>query len=245
MSEPVSPVAFEQINIVVRDMRRSVAFYRLLGVSIDDAPPEWAEWAPHHANGRTSNGVRVEFDSVAFAKQWNPGLDEAKLGSAVISFFHVSSREDVDRIYALEIVRDDGRRERVECETRSYLQHDLLHYAAESEAALNGGFWGNLAKGKTLAQMNDRTGMGTADGMPELPIIEKIVGVLSGAMKGLSPEQSVSGFQEYASSLGEAVPRWFTTEFVARVQERMRRLMGRWKATPFGRAMELEWPPGS
>jgi uncharacterized glyoxalase superfamily protein PhnB len=100
MSEPVSPLALEQINIVVHDMQRSLAFYRLLGVSIQDTAPEWAEWAPHHANGTTSNGVRVEFDSVAFAKQWNPGLDEAKLGSAVLPFFHVSSREEVDRVHA-------------------------------------------------------------------------------------------------------------------------------------------------
>ena len=107
MSEPVKPLALEQINIVVRDMQRALAFYRLLGVSIEDTPaPEWAEWVAHHANGKASNGVRVEFDSVAFAKQWNPGLDEAKLGSAVIPIFHVSSREEVDRVRAR--VTDDG-----------------------------------------------------------------------------------------------------------------------------------------
>jgi len=100
VSEPVSPLALEQINIVVRDMPRPLAFYRLLGVSIDEVPVEWAEWAPHHVNGVTSNGVRVEFDSVAFAKQWNPGLDEAKLGSAVLPIFHVSSRGEVDRVHA-------------------------------------------------------------------------------------------------------------------------------------------------
>ena len=101
MSEPVSPLALEQINIVVRDMQRSLAFYRLLGVSIEgDRGPEWSEWARHHVNGTASNGVRVDFDSVAFAKQWNPGLDEAKLGSAVIPIFHVSSREEVDRVHA-------------------------------------------------------------------------------------------------------------------------------------------------
>jgi hypothetical protein len=40
MSDPVSPLALEQINIVVRDMQRSLAFYRLLGVSIEDTAPE-------------------------------------------------------------------------------------------------------------------------------------------------------------------------------------------------------------
>jgi len=100
MSEPASPVALPQVNIVVRDMQMSVAFYRLLGVWIDEVAAEWAEWARHHVNGVASNGVRVELDSIAFAKQWNPGLDEARLGSAAILMFHVSSREEVDRVHA-------------------------------------------------------------------------------------------------------------------------------------------------
>jgi predicted lactoylglutathione lyase len=101
MSETGSPLSLDQINIVVRDMQKSVAFYRLLGVSIEEMRGgEWAAWALHHVNGLTSNGVRVELDSVAFAKQWNPGLDESKLGSAVLPIFHVSSREEVDRVHA-------------------------------------------------------------------------------------------------------------------------------------------------
>ena len=98
MPENSAPLALGQINIVVRDMKKSLAFYRLLGLSIEEIP--LAEWAPHHASGVTSNGVQVEFDSLGFAKQWNPALDPAKLGSAVLPFFHVSSREEVDRVYA-------------------------------------------------------------------------------------------------------------------------------------------------
>jgi uncharacterized glyoxalase superfamily protein PhnB len=92
------PHSFGQINIVVREMPRSVAFYRLLGLSIETAGRP--EWAAHHASGETANGVRIELDSVAFAKQWNPGLDETKLGSAAIAFLYVSSREEVDRVHA-------------------------------------------------------------------------------------------------------------------------------------------------
>jgi uncharacterized glyoxalase superfamily protein PhnB len=44
--------------------------------------------------------MRIEFDSIAFAKQWNPGLDESNLGSATILFFHVTTREEVDRVHA-------------------------------------------------------------------------------------------------------------------------------------------------
>ena len=94
----IPPLALGQINIVVRDMPTSLAFYRLLGLSVDEIP--LPEWAPHHASAVTSNGVQVEFDSLAFAKQWNPGLDESKLGTAALPFFHVATREDVDRVHA-------------------------------------------------------------------------------------------------------------------------------------------------
>jgi|SRR5579883_478352 len=101
MSTTATPLALKQINIVVRDMEISLAFYRLLGVAIEPARgAEWAEWARHHVNGVTSNGVRVEFDSIAFAKQWNPGLDEARLGCAAILMFHVASRDEVDQVHA-------------------------------------------------------------------------------------------------------------------------------------------------
>jgi hypothetical protein len=147
-----------------------------------------------------------------------------------------------DERHVLELVRDDGGREQVECETRSYLQHDLLHYAAEAEAKLDDGFWGNLARGKTLADMNDRTGesMGAMGG--RMPAIEQAVGVLSGSVKGVTAEALVAGFRDYAATADTSVPDWFTVEFVSAVKERMRRLLGRWKATRYGDSMELSWP---
>jgi uncharacterized glyoxalase superfamily protein PhnB len=97
VSHTALPLALGQINIVVRDMRASLAFYRLLGLTIEEIP--LAEWALHHASGVTSNGVQIEFDSVAFAKQWNPGLDESRLGAATLPFFLVA-REEVDGVHA-------------------------------------------------------------------------------------------------------------------------------------------------
>jgi uncharacterized glyoxalase superfamily protein PhnB len=96
VSNPAPP-ALAQINIVVRDMQTSLAFYRLLGLTIREIP--LPEWAAHHASAVTANGVQVEFDSVAFAKQWNPGLDESKLGNATLPFFQVE-RAEVDRVHA-------------------------------------------------------------------------------------------------------------------------------------------------
>lgn len=89
-----------------------------------------------------------------------------------------------DRRHELAIARDRGGWETVACETRSYLTHDLLHYAVEAEAGVR-------------------------------------------------------------QSLGIALPSWLDDAFVLAVHERMRHLVGRWKATAYGGAMELTWPdPG-
>jgi hypothetical protein len=151
-------------------------------------------------------------------------------------------RKISDERHMLEIVRDGERREQVECETRSLLVHDLLHLAVESEAKLTGGFWGNLAKGRTLADMNDRTGKAMQAEAPEMAVIERLVGSLSGAVKGRSAAEMVAALTKHATALGSTNPSWLTEELVVAVQERMRQLVGHWKATPCGGAMEIEWP---
>ena len=143
----------------------------------------------------------------------------------------------------LELRRADGRTESVECESRSYLLHDLLHYAVESEARLGGGFWGNLAAGKTLAQMNDRTGAGMADVAGEMGAIERIVGALHQTTKGRSPLDIVAAVRRFYESIGEQAPVWLTEALIDAVQGRMRSLQGAWRATPRGGRLELSFPP--
>jgi hypothetical protein len=157
------------------------------------------------------------------------------LGAVRVSFVGLT-----DERHALEIVRDDGRRERVECETRSYLMHDLLHFAVESEGGLRGGFWGRLATGTTLAEMNDRE-KPVEPGSPELAAIEQLVGALHAATKGRSAAELVAGMRRFAEAVGAELPDWLTEEFVTGVKERLRRLVGHWKATPHGGSMDLEW----
>ena len=148
-----------------------------------------------------------------------------------------------DDRHVLKIVRDDERSEEVECETRSYLTHDLLHYAVEGEAGIDRGFWGNLAGGKTLVQMNDRTGASLQADAPELMAIERVVGALSAIAKGTSASVLFPRLRGSFASADITVPEWLTEGFVSAVQERMRRLLGHWKATPCGASMQLPWPP--
>ena len=84
-----SPLALQQINVVVRDMQRSLAFYRLLGVSIEDTRPDWTEWAPHHANGTkkhkaggSDNGIPTVAE---ITKKINEAARNATLSGAIPS----------------------------------------------------------------------------------------------------------------------------------------------------------------
>jgi hypothetical protein len=147
-----------------------------------------------------------------------------------------------DQRHALTIVRPDGSRERIECETRSFLQHDLLHYATEAEAGVDFGFWGRLAAGATLAELNDKALQGSLYGQPQMLVVEQIVGALTGAIKGRAPDDVLDGLQQLAAAQQIPMPAWLTPAFVERVQARMRGLVGRWRATPFGASMTLPWP---
>lgn len=148
-----------------------------------------------------------------------------------------------DRRHAVAIVRSDGTRDAIELVTRETLFHDFLHFAVEASIPTQRGFWGSLAGGKTFADMNDRSGAAFRDNAATLGIVEGTVGMMTGAMKrAASEERIVAEFRRTADELGQAPPAWLDERFVATVRERMRRLLGHWKATPFGASMEVDWP---
>jgi len=160
-----------------------------------------------------------------------------------------------DRQHRLEIVREDYSREGVDLVSRSFLVHDLLHYAVEAEAGLQGGVWGTLARGATLEQLGsfsfwmnmgagDRTGK-SMTAPQEMAMAEKLTGVLTGLAKGQERPADVLPILRIAFEAGgEPLPPRFDVSFIAAVEERMRRLLGRWKAVPYRQSMDLPWPPG-
>ena len=144
--------------------------------------------------------------------------------------------------HALEIVRTDGSRDAIELVTRETMFHDFLHYAVEASMPTQRGFWGLLAGGKTFADMNDRSGAALKKNAATLAVVEGTVGMMTGAMKSaVSDDQVVAGFRRYHEELAQEPPDWFTRRFVVDVRERMRRLQGHWKATPYGESMEIVW----
>jgi predicted lactoylglutathione lyase len=79
-----------QLNLVVRDLAATLAFYRLLGWETEPTGP--------HAAVAFPNGMSVEFDQYEFARQWNTGTAPVGGGSIVVTLA-CSSREDVDTLY--------------------------------------------------------------------------------------------------------------------------------------------------
>jgi hypothetical protein len=147
-----------------------------------------------------------------------------------------------DDRHRLEIVRADGSREDATLETRSYLLHDLLHLAVEAEARLETGFWGCLAAGKTLADMNDRSGRAMQEYSGDMATVEQAVGALTSAAKGVDAATVMAGLQRWLDAQEKAPPPWLDQAFIVRVQERMRGLMGHWRATRHGQTMTVSWP---
>jgi hypothetical protein len=140
--------------------------------------------------------------------------------------------------HRFEYRRPDGTGEALELETMSFLVHDLLHYAVESEARLRGSFYGILAKigGYEELSVNGGAALGG-----EVAITERVVGALAGALQDgdLDGEAFAQRVTESLDLYDERAPRWLTPTLILAVRARMRQLMGRWDATAAGEAMEL------
>jgi catechol 2,3-dioxygenase-like lactoylglutathione lyase family enzyme len=90
----------DQVNIVAVDFRRSLAFYRRLGVTLQE-PASAAAGGPFHANGQSGNGVHLDLDSPAFAQHWNTGwAGREDLAGRIVLGFRFASRDGVDQAYA-------------------------------------------------------------------------------------------------------------------------------------------------
>jgi catechol 2,3-dioxygenase-like lactoylglutathione lyase family enzyme len=81
-----------QLNLVVRDMDATLAFYRRLGF-VFDVPPS-AEHVPLPLPG----GLLVEFDSTGFVPMWDSGWS-GKTGGSTVLGLALPTRSAVDESY--------------------------------------------------------------------------------------------------------------------------------------------------
>lgn len=92
----MSGARFHQVNLVVRDLRDSLAFYRRLGLDIPDGGVWESGGHAHHASAGAGD-VDLEFDSHQMARTYNHGF-AAERGRVVIGV-SLESREAVDALW--------------------------------------------------------------------------------------------------------------------------------------------------
>jgi hypothetical protein len=144
--------------------------------------------------------------------------------------------------HRLELKRDDGTREARELETRSTLLHDLVHYAVESEAGLKASFYGRLANGETYDAMTTVPATGPEASQTEIVVV-RIQGIAKNdTWSAVDPERFVEDVLAAFRAVGAEPPAWLTSDLVIRVQERLRRVQGQWRATPFHQTLTLDFP---
>ena len=92
MTEEPKPV-LDQLNIVVRDMEASAAFYQRLGLQVGGTGDAWDAW---HRSARDPAGIDLDLDSIPFSQKWDAGWQG---GPGVVIGFRVPTRDEVDRLY--------------------------------------------------------------------------------------------------------------------------------------------------
>ena len=89
---------FDLAGIVVGNMARSLAFYRLLGLDIpasDDGEP--------HVEVDLAGGVRLAWDTVDVVRSFDPGWTPPVGGHRIALAFACESAAEVDETYAVLI----------------------------------------------------------------------------------------------------------------------------------------------
>jgi predicted lactoylglutathione lyase len=90
----VSP-QLEAFGIVVSDMRRSLAFYRALGLEF----PDGAE-GEEHVEAQLPGGLRYMLDTEDVMRSFDSGWSRPSGGHAVGGAFNCGTPAEVDRVYA-------------------------------------------------------------------------------------------------------------------------------------------------
>jgi catechol 2,3-dioxygenase-like lactoylglutathione lyase family enzyme len=94
---PDPKLVLNQLNLVVRDFDKTLAFYRRLGVDIPERrlPGDW-----RHAEVQLPNGFKLELDNAEIAGIYNAGWRAPGGSSRALIGFAVGTDDEVDARYA-------------------------------------------------------------------------------------------------------------------------------------------------
>jgi hypothetical protein len=146
--------------------------------------------------------------------------------------------------HTFSIIRADGSAEQASLETRSYMPHDLIHFAYELQAGCRYSFYGRLASGLKLADFNVIQLMTSPDPADaELITTERITGPLATYLKGgVTNADFISALENLFVAVSSPLPAHITSQFLDELKIRYNALIGQWNALPHHTPMEISWP---
>lgn len=149
--------------------------------------------------------------------------------------------------HTFEVIRSDGSNESASLETKSFMPHDLIHFAYESLAGCNHSFYGMLASGTTLADFKTMDSMQSGgDTTKEMIVTERITGPLTAYLHGgISEDAFLATLQNMFDSEDAILPPHMTARFLKWLSEEYRGLIGQWNSLPHHVPMELVWKENS
>ena len=96
MAAPV----LDQLNLVVRDMEASIAFYRAVGLGVPDEAIWRTQSGAHHVVMRMPDGFELALDSYPLAAEYNAGWRPVSdPGSRMVMSFRLEDAAAVDAAY--------------------------------------------------------------------------------------------------------------------------------------------------
>lgn len=145
--------------------------------------------------------------------------------------------------HLLIILRNDGSKDEMLLETKSYLKHDLIHLAIERAAELQSGFWGLLAAGAEIEKLNaDAKSKKGQIPNSDIDIIEVIVGAFTRYLNGDATYTDVfSGVQNMMQAYELPIPEYLSEDMARRSKQLFQQMMGEWNALSYGDKMTLHW----
>jgi len=86
-------MSLDAVGIVSKNVQKSVEFYQMLGVSLEEVGA-----GPDHLEAATQSGLRIMVDSFGLMKQINPDWTEPA-GAGMVLCFKQDSPESVNRLF--------------------------------------------------------------------------------------------------------------------------------------------------
>ena len=148
----------------------------------------------------------------------------------------------------LRCTRKDGSAtwKRYDNQAPFFSRHDLSHFAAETGLGLTRGFFGLIAEGWDISDMDGKGPRGRPDS--SVPV-ENIVGLLTQEQAGVAGPFTATEFNAQLETMtGQPLLRPLTDAELEAVRARMDSLFRQWVDTPSGSTLDLiypaeRWPP--